>query len=72
MITFIFIILFLCFVGKMIAFAFKAAWGITKKSFAIIFFPIFIIAVFLSGLVYVAIAVLLIAGLVSLIGSIVK
>ena len=72
MITFIFIILLLCFVGKMIAFAFKAAWGITKISFAIIFFPIFIIAVFLSGLVYVAIAVLLIAGLVSLIGSIVK
>jgi hypothetical protein len=53
----------------MIIFAFKASWGILKVLLTIIIFPLFLIGLFFSGLVYIALILLLIAGIVSVVKS---
>ena len=63
MLTALFIILMFAVFGKMIIFAFKASWGILKVLLTIIIFPLFLIGLFFSGLVYIALILLLIAGI---------
>ena len=53
MLTALFIILMFAVFGKMIIFAFKASWGILKVLLTIIIFPLFLIGLFFSGLVYI-------------------
>ena len=65
----LFIILMFAVFGKMIIFAFKASWGILKVLLTIIIFPLFLIGLFFSGLVYIALILLLIAGIVSVVKS---
>ena len=67
MMTIIFVILFFGIFGKLAALAFKAAWGITKVIFTLVFLPILIIGFALSGLIYVAFIGLIIAGIVMLV-----
>lgn len=67
MLTALFIILMFAVFGKMIIFAFKASWGILKVLLTIIIFPLFLIGLFFSGLVYIALILLLIAGIVSVV-----
>ena len=55
--------------GKLILFAFKASWGILKVLLTIIIFPLFLIGLFVSGLVYIALILLVIAGIVSVVKS---
>ena len=69
MFTALFIILMFAVFGKMIIFAFKASWGILKVLLTIIIFPLFLIGLFFSGLVYIALILLLIAGIVSVVKS---
>ena len=69
MLTALFIILMFAVSGKMIIFAFKASWGILKVLLTIIIFPLFLIGLFFSGLVYIALILLLIAGIVSVVKS---
>lgn len=69
MLTALFIILIFAVFGKMIIFAFKASWGILKVLLTIIIFPLFLIGLFFSGLVYIALILLLIAGIVSVVKS---
>ena len=69
MLTALFIILMFAVCGKMIIFAFKASWGILKVLLTIIIFPLFLIGLFFSGLVYIALILLLIAGIVSVVKS---
>lgn len=69
MLTVLFIILMFAVFGKMIIFAFKASWGILKVLLTIIIFPLFLIGLFFSGLVYIALILLLIAGIVSVVKS---
>ena len=59
MLTFLFIVLMLGVFGKLLVFAIKATWSITKI--------IVIIGLFVSGLAYAALIVLAIVGIVSLI-----
>ena len=66
MLTALFIILMF---GKLILFAFKASWGILKVLLTIIIFPLFLIGLFVSGLVYIALILLVIAGIVSVVKS---
>ena len=61
MLTFLFIVLMLG------VFAFKATWSITKIIVNIVFLPLVIIGLFVSGLAYAALIVLAIVGIVSLI-----
>lgn len=69
MLTALFIILMFAVFGKMIIFAFKASCGILKVLLTIIIFPLFLIGLFFSGLVYIALILLLIAGIVSVVKS---
>ena len=69
MLTALVIILMFAVFGKMIIFAFKASWGILKVLLTIIIFPLFLIGLFFSGLVYIALILLLIAGIVSVVKS---
>ena len=68
MLLFIFVILLLAVIGKLIGLAIKATWGITKILFNIVLLPIVLIALVCAGLVYIAIPVLIIVGIVALVG----
>ncbi len=67
--TILFLILLFTIFGKLLSIAIKAAWGITKILFSIVFLPLVLIGLFFSGLVYVALIVLIIVGIVSLVKS---
>lgn len=67
MLTFLFIVLMLGVFGKLLVFAIKASWSITKIIVNIVFLPLVIIGLFVSGLAYAALIVLAIVGIVSLI-----
>ena len=69
MLTALFIILMFAVFGQLLIFAFKASWGILKVLLTIIIFPLFLIGLFFSGLVYIALILLLIAGIVSVVKS---
>lgn len=66
MITLIFIILMIMVFGKLLIWSIKAAWGITKILFTVVFLPIVLIALALSGAIYIAIVLLIIGGIVTL------
>mgnify|MGYP000859160202 FL=1 len=67
MLTLLFVVLLLTIFGKLLIFAIKAAWGITKILLNIVLLPLIIIGMFAGGLTYLALIVLAIVGLVSLI-----
>ena len=67
MLTFLFIVLMLGVFGKLLFFAIKTTWSITKIIVNIVFLPLVIIGLFVSGLAYAALIVLAIVGIVSLI-----
>ncbi|MBD8973159.1 MAG: hypothetical protein EGQ63_04905 [Clostridiales bacterium] len=69
MITLIFIILMIMVFGKLLIWSIKAAWGITKILFTVVFLPIVLIALALSGAIYIAIVLLIIGGIVTLVKS---
>lgn len=67
MLTFLFFVLLFGIFGKLIWLAVKAAWGISKIVFSIVFLPVVVLVLFFSGLVYVALGLLVVVGIVSLI-----
>ena len=67
--TLLFYVLFLMIFGKMIGLAFRATWGIFKVMAYIVFLPVILLALVFSGLLYVALPILLVVGLVSLVAS---
>ena len=67
MLTFLFFELLFGIFGKLIWLAVKAAWGISKIVFSIVFLPVVVLVLFFSGLVYVALGLLVVIGIVSLI-----
>ena len=60
----LFVILLLVVFGKLLSFALKAAWSITKILFSVVIFPLVLIMLVEAGLMYVALPVLVIAGIV--------
>lgn len=60
----LFVILLLVVFGKLLSFALKAAWSITKILFSVVIFPLVLIMLVAAGLMYVALPVLVIAGIV--------
>ena len=52
--------------GKLIGLALKASWGLFKIIGGIIIFPLMLIVLILSGILYLAIPLLIIAGLVAI------
>ena len=69
MITLIFIILMIMVFGKLLLWSIKAAWGLTKILFTVVFLPIILIALALSGAIYIAIVLLIIGGIVAVVKS---
>lgn len=67
MITALFVLLMISVFGRLIIFAIKAAWGISKVLFAIVFCPIVLIVIALSSGIIVALPILIIIGIVSLV-----
>ncbi len=67
MLTLLFIILMFGIFGKMIGLAFHATWGITKICFRLVFLPLVLIGLVLGGLIYIAIPLLVIAGIAMLV-----
>lgn len=57
----LFVIGILVFTGKLISFAIKAAWGITKGVLFVIGIPAMLIALFVGGLVSLAVPLLILA-----------
>lgn len=70
MLTILFVILMLMLVGKLIIWSVKAAWGITKILFSILFCPLVLVSLFAIGLTYVAFPLLIIAGIIAFFGAV--
>lgn len=69
MLEIIFAICMIWVFGKLFFFGLKAAWGITKMIFFIVFLPVILIGMVVGGLIYIALPVVLIIGIVSLVTS---
>lgn len=68
----LFIIGIIVFIAELVCFAFKAAWGITKGVFFVIGIPTLLIVLFIAGLVYLAIPLLILALLAAFLWPILK
>ena len=65
----LFVILMFMFFGKMIIFGIKAAWGLGKFVIGLILLPVLIIGVIAAGLVYLALPLLAIIGVVLMVSK---
>lgn len=65
MLEILFAICMLWVFGKMLIFGIKAAWGIAKILFTIIFLPAILVGLVLGGLLHIAFPVLIIIGIIS-------
>ena len=65
MMTILFFILFFMIFGKLVGFAFRATWGIMKVMLYIVFLPVIQLGMVMGGLIYIALPILLIVGLLS-------
>ena len=66
MMTLLFMILFFGIFGKLIGFAFRASWSIMKVMLYIVFLPAILMIMLFGGLIYIALPILVIVGMVSL------
>lgn len=66
MLTIIFAILMIAIFGRILAWGIKAAWGLTKILLVVVFLPFILIAFALSGLIFLALPILLIVGIIVL------
>ena len=60
-----FILMFMIF-GRILKFAIKAAWGISKIICSVVLLPIFLICLLLVGFVEIALPILVIVGIISM------
>lgn len=69
MLTLLFTICMIWFIGKFFIFGLKASWGIVKFLCTVVFFPVILIGMVVGGLVYIAFPILIIGGIIGLIVS---
>jgi hypothetical protein len=62
----LFTVLMLLVFGRLIGFAFRAAWGITRVAFTFFFLPLILIGLVIAGLIKLALPILLIVAVISL------
>ena len=72
MVTFLFFIGLIWVLWKIIKFGIKATWGIFKLCCTVLLLPLILIALVIVGLMYVAMPILIIVGIITVIGGIVK
>ena len=66
MLNLLFTILMIMVFGTLIGFAIRAAWGISKVLVTLVFLPLILIGLVLGGLIYLALPILIVVGLVAL------
>ena len=66
MLTLLMIIMFFAVFGNLIGFAFKVGWGMLKIAAYLIFLPAIVLMMIFGGLFYVALPILIIAGIVGI------
>lgn len=66
MMSLIFLILMCVIFGKILSFAVKAAWSISKMVCSVVLLPLFLLGLLFVGLIKIAFPILLIVGAVSL------
>ena len=66
MLSVLFTILMIVIFGKLIGFAFHAAWGLTKVVCTLVVLPVGLIVLVVAGFVALALPVLVIVGIVAL------
>ena len=62
--TFIFVVLMFVVFGKVLKFAIKATWSIAKIVVSLVLLPMFLVGLVLSGLLVLAIPILIIIGII--------
>jgi hypothetical protein len=67
MFTLLFTILTFLVFGKLLIFAVKASWGLARILVTIIFLPLVLVGLVVAGVIYLAVPLLVIAGIISLI-----
>lgn len=67
MLTILFTICMIWFIGKFFIFGLKASWGILKLLCTVVFFPVILIGMVVGGLLYIAFPILIIGGIVALV-----
>ena len=70
--TALFVILMIAVFGKMIGFAVKATWGLTKILFNLVLLTVFLIGLVFAGLMYIALPLLVIVGVIMLVVKIIS
>ena len=67
MLSFLFTILIIVVFGKLIGFAIRATWGISKVIITLVLLPMILIVLVLGGLLSIAFPILVIVGLIALV-----
>ena len=63
MLSLLMMIMFFAVFGKLLGFAFKVGWGMFKIAAYLIFLPAIVLMMIFGGLIYVALPILVIAGI---------
>ena len=66
MLNLLFFVLMIIVFGKLVGFAIRATWGISKVLVSLVFLPLLLIGLVLEGLLYIAFPILIIVGIISL------
>ncbi|MBU5482628.1 hypothetical protein [Blautia sp. MSJ-19] len=66
MLSLLFIVCMIWFIGKLFVFGMKASWGIIKLLGTVVFFPVILIGMVVVGLIHLALPLLIIGGIIVL------
>ena len=66
MLTLLIMIMFFAVFGRLIGFAFRFGWGMFKIAAYLIFLPAIVLMLIFGGLFYVALPILIVAGIVGM------
>ena len=69
MLSLLFAICMIWFVGKFFVFGLRASLGIMKLLLTVIFFPLILIGMVIGGLMYIAFPLLIVGGIIALVTS---
>ena len=69
MLSVLFAICMIWFIGKFFMFGIKVSWGIMKLLCTVVVFPVILIGMVIGGLMYIAFPLLIIGGIIALVSS---
>ena len=69
MLTLAFFIGLIWMIWKIAIVGIKLTWGLIKFMFSVVLFPLAIVGIFFTGLVYIALPIVIVVGLVALIAG---